>query len=302
MVLLRSEYRRFPIRRASGLGHPRRVPVRIPHGYRRYLSVLYPAFHPPDLALHCLGLGGDPVPGQGIHDRLSRPRNTDGRHFLRARFCSLLHVLRGRAGADVLDHRGMGWTKSDLLGIQIFSLYLSRLDTDVARGNHGLLRDWYNRHYGRANPRLSSGPAEMAMAGFLRLVRGQGSDVAGPHLVARCPRRGADRRFGNPRRHTIEDGRLWFYSLFAADVSARLQLLYATDLHPERHCCDLHLISGACADRHEEARRLLVDPPYGLRHDGHLRGHQRSCSGRGDSDAEPWARLGRALPLCRRPL
>ena len=57
---------------------------------------------------HRLRLGSDPVPGQGIHDRLPRPRDADGRHLLRARFRPVLRVLRGRADPDVPDHRGLG--------------------------------------------------------------------------------------------------------------------------------------------------------------------------------------------------
>ena len=44
------------------------------------------------------------------------------------------------------------------------------------------------------------------------------ADVAGAHLAARRARRGTDRRLGHPRRHPVEDGRLWLPSLFAAHV------------------------------------------------------------------------------------
>ncbi len=39
-----------------------------------------------------------------------------------------------------------------------------------------------------------AGDADLAVAGLLRLVRGEDADVAGPHLAARRARRGADRR------------------------------------------------------------------------------------------------------------
>ena len=42
--------------------------------------------------------------------------------------------------------------------------------------------------------------ADLAVARLLRLVRGEDADVAGPHLAARRPRRGADRRLGDPGR------------------------------------------------------------------------------------------------------
>ena len=60
--------------------------------------------------------------------------------------------------------------------------------------------------------------AALAVARLLRLVRGQDADVAGAHLAARRPRRGADGGLGDPRRHPAEDGRLRLPALLAADV------------------------------------------------------------------------------------
>ena len=61
--------------------------------------------------------------------------------------------------------------------------------------------------------------ADLAVARLLRLLRGQGADVAGPHLAARRPRRGADRGLGDPGRRPAEDGRLRLPALLAADVA-----------------------------------------------------------------------------------
>ena len=71
--------------------------------------------------------------------------------------------------------------------------------------------------------------ADLAVAGLLRLVRGEDADVAGAHLAARRPRRGADRRLGDPGRHPAEDGRLRLPALLAADVPGR-QSHYFTPL------------------------------------------------------------------------
>ena len=65
-------------------------------------------------------------------------------------------------------------------------------------------------------------PADLGVAGLLRLVRREAADVAGAHLAARCSRRGADRGLGDPRRHPSEDGRLRLPALFAADVPGGL--------------------------------------------------------------------------------
>jgi hypothetical protein len=49
------------------------------------------------------------------------------------------------------------------------------------------------------------------------LLRGQGADVAGAHLVARRPRRGAHRRLGGAGGHHAEARRLRLPALLAAD-------------------------------------------------------------------------------------
>ena len=70
--------------------------------------------------------------------------------------------------------------------------------------------------------RLRAGDAELAVAGLLRLLRGEDADVAGAHLAARRACRGADRGLGDPGRHPPEDGRLRLHALLAADVPGRL--------------------------------------------------------------------------------
>ena len=65
----------------------------------------------------------------------------------------------------------------------------------------------------------AAAPADLGVAGILCLVRGEDADVAGTHLAAGRPRRGADRRLGNSGRDHAEDGRLRLPALLAADVS-----------------------------------------------------------------------------------
>jgi NADH-quinone oxidoreductase subunit M len=67
-------------------------------------------------------------------------------------------------------------------------------------------------------PTSSRRHADMAMAGLLRLLRGEDADVAGPYLAARRARRGADGGLGHPGRRPAEDGRLRLPALLAADV------------------------------------------------------------------------------------
>ena len=51
-------------------------------------------------------------------------------------------------------------------------------------------------------PQLPARHADLAVAGLLRLLRGEDADVAGAHLAARRARRGADRRLGDPGRRS----------------------------------------------------------------------------------------------------
>ena len=49
---------------------------------------------------------------------------------------------------------------------------------------------------------FAAGDADLAVARLLRLLRGEDADVAGAHLAARRPRRGADRGLGDPGRRS----------------------------------------------------------------------------------------------------
>src|SRR5579863_925483 len=155
-----------------------------------------------------------------------------------------------------------------------FFLY-TRLGADAAGDPRRLLPDGDERHHRGAQPQLPVRPAEMAVARLLRLLRRQGADVAGAHLAAGRACRGSDRGLGHPRRHSLEDGRLRLHPLLAADVPARLALLHAADFQPLRHRRHLHLAGRLGADRHEEAGRLFLGCPYGLRDDGRLRRDER---------------------------
>jgi hypothetical protein len=111
---------------------------------------------------------------------------------------------------------------------------------------------------------------KMALARVFCVLCRQGPDVAGAYLAARRSCGGSDGGLGDPRGHPIEAWRLRLYSLFVADLSARLGVFHAADLRAQRHCGDLYLAGGIGAARHEKAGRLLVDRPYGVCHDGHF--------------------------------
>ncbi len=64
-----------------------------------------------------------------------------------------------------------------------------------------------------------AGHAVPAVHGVLCRIRGQGADVAGAYLAARCARRGANRRLGGAGGRHAEARRLWFHPAVAADRS-----------------------------------------------------------------------------------
>ena len=71
-------------------------------------------------------------------------------------------------------------------------------------------------------------------------------------------------------------------------------------LSVDRH--RLHLAGGLDAGRHQEADRLFVGGPYGLRHHGHLRRHHAGRGRRRVPDGVARHRLRRAVPLRRHRL
>ena len=57
---------------------------------------------------------------------------------------------------------------------------------------------------------------------FFCLICGQGADVAGSHMAARCTCAGANSWFYDPCWSASEDGRLWVSAFLTADVSRRV--------------------------------------------------------------------------------
>jgi NADH-quinone oxidoreductase subunit M len=94
--------------------------------------------------------------------------------------------------------------------------------------------------------------------------------------------RGADCRLGHPCRRAAEDGRLRLPAFLAADVSGRESLLFQP-LHVRPGCGGdrLHLARRVAPDGHEEADRVFVGGPHGLRDARHLRVQRnRACRAR----------------------
>ena len=199
----------------------------LPYGRRRHLHAVRHPDDVPDAVLDPGQLGFDRQARQGIHDRVPGAGNADDRRVLRARHRAVLRVLRGRPDPDVPDHRRVGRQAARLCELQVLPLHAARLGADAARHHGDVLAGAHHRHHPASDLQLPGRHADMAVAGVLRLVRGEDADVAGPHLAARRACRGADRRLGHPGRDPVEDGRIRFPALLAADVPDRLRRLRA---------------------------------------------------------------------------
>ena len=114
-------------------------------------------------------------------------------------------------------------------------------------------------------PQVPRRHAVVAVARLLRLVRREDADVAGAHLAAGRARRGADGGLGDPGGDPAEDGRLRLPALLAADVPDGEPGVRAAGVRAVDHRHHLHLAGGAGAGGREEADRLFVRRPHGLR-------------------------------------
>ena len=93
---------------------------------------------------------------------------------------------------------------------KFFPLHAVGLGADAARHHGDLLADRHHRYRGaaRRHPSHSRRHAALAVVRVPRLLRGEAAHVAGAHLASRRACGGADRGFGDPRRHPPEDGRI----------------------------------------------------------------------------------------------
>ena len=62
--------------------------------------------------------------------------------------------------------------------------------------------------------------ADMAVPWLPRVIRGKGANVACAYMASRCACRGTNRRINDSGGRFVENGRLWIFALFIADVPA----------------------------------------------------------------------------------
>ena len=109
---------------------------------------------------------------------------------------------------------------------------------------------------------------ESAVLGVPRVlcrIRDQGPDVSVPYLAAGRARRGSDGRFRDPGGRSSEDGNVRIPALQSSDSSEGDGLLRSDDDDAGDHRHHLRRAGRDDAARHEEAGRVFVRQPHGLR-------------------------------------
>ena len=105
----------------------------------------------------------------------------------------------------------------------------------------------------------------LALRRVLPRLRDQGPDVPVPHLAARRPRRGADGGLGDPRRRAAQARRLRLHPVQPVALPGRVAYLRAADHRAQPDRDHLRRDRGDGPARPEEAGRVLVGQPHGLR-------------------------------------
>ena len=145
-----------------------------------------------------------------VHVLDAAARVGDDRRVPRARRDRVLHLLRVRARADVLPHRGLGSRQPALRGDEVLPVHRGRLRVPVRRDPVGRVpapaRD------ARTSPSTcacsptgrrrahSRWHREVAVPRVRGRLRGEGPAVPVPHVAARRAHRRADRGFGRAGR------------------------------------------------------------------------------------------------------
>ena len=102
-------------------------------------------------------------------------------------------------------------------------------------------------------------------------LRHQGAGLPVPHLAARRPRRGADADQHDPGRRPAQAGRLRHHPHRLSDLSVGRRATGLLGRAVRRHQHRLRRLRGHGPDRLQEAGRLQLRQPHGLRHPRHRR-------------------------------
>ncbi|CAA9573329.1 MAG: NADH-ubiquinone oxidoreductase chain M, partial [uncultured Thermomicrobiales bacterium] len=221
----------------------------------------------------------------------------------------LLHLLGDHADPDRPPDRDLGRLPTGLRVAEVLPLHAVQLAADAGRDRRDvpvvLQRD---RHPDPEHPRaperdLRDDLPELGLRRVLHRLRGQGADLAVPHLAGRRLPGRADRLGRDALRGDVEDGRLRPDPLQPAAVRTGLGVVGAGGDRPLDRRHPLRRPRRAGPDGHEAAARLLVAQPHGVRDAGPVRLQHAGLPGLAARDGRPRDQLGRAVPArrCARP-
>ena len=294
-----AQRRAVPVRRTRAVD--RHLQGRVLRRHRRPQPDAAGADRLPDADCAAVGVGKHREEGQGILDLHAAARGVDDRRLLRPRHLPVLRVLGLRPDSDVLPDRHLGLRPAHLRRGEVHPLHHGGKRAD-ARRDHRPGVDAPDR-----DRRLQLRPAEalrpadsrrhavLAVSRLHDRVHHQGAAVPVPHLAARCARAGADARLGDPGRRDAEDGRLRIdpAGLPAVPGSGVVVCAAAGDALGDRHRLRRARRDGAAG--HEEAGRVFVGEPHGLRRPRHRRVQHAGRAGRVLPDAGARRQHGRAV-------
>ena len=204
-------------------------------------------------------------------------------------FCALDLVLfyvffEAKPDPDVHHHRRLGGKRRVYASFKFFLYTLLgsvlMMLAIMAMFFEGRQRPTSGRSDANSFP---TGMQQVAVARLLRLLRVKDADVAGPHLAADAHVEGADRGLASPGSHPPENGRLRLHCV------SRCRMFPDASLYFQPMIFALSVIAIVYTslvapltmqEEHQEADRLFLRRPYGLRDDGHLRDEPRGYPGR----------------------
>ena len=234
-----------------------------------------------DLLLEPHSVTGQP---QGVPQPHADPPDRNGRNLHLAGPHSVLRVLRGRAPADVLHDRCVGRRAAAVRVAQVLPLHHVRIGAH-ARRLHRLVLQGPRRTARRCRSivlhaaarrvrRLARtvGP-DLDLRRHVRGIRGEGSDVPVPHVVARRSYASPHAGFGHPGRDPPETRNLRFRAHRDSDSARSRQGLGTLDRVPCRDRHHLRRLRMSGPDRHEATHCVLVGRAHGIRDARHFHAH-----------------------------
>ena len=243
----------------------------------------------------------DQGPDQGVHDLVPHPRGRDDRRLRRARPVPLLHLLGDRPRPDVPDHRDLGRREPDLRDDQVRPLHARRLAADARRDPGdgfayqaappaaGTARST-TRCCATSRRRARLRPATLQLCAFLAFFLAFAIKVPMFPFHTWLP----DAHVEAPTAGSVilaaimlKLGRLRLHPLRPAAVPGRRPHVRPRDHRPEPDRDHLRRDRGPRPAGPEEARRLQLGQPHGLRHARDLRVQRAGHARRDPPDGQP---------------